>query len=51
MPPACPECGEYNWLSNPSLAERFWDKGYKPIVCENCGWEGEADDLDERDGD
>jgi hypothetical protein len=49
MPPVCPECKEANWLSKPSMAESFFEKGYKPVVCENCGWEGEADDLEQED--
>jgi hypothetical protein len=51
MPPACPICKKYDWLSTPILIEGLRDKGYKPVVCENCGWSGEADDLDEIDAD
>jgi hypothetical protein len=49
MPPICPRCLQYDWLTTPDLHESARDKGYKPIICENCGWEGEADDLGEGD--
>jgi hypothetical protein len=51
MPPVCPICKKYDWLSTPILIEGLRDKGFKPVVCENCGWSGEADDLDEVDAD
>lgn len=51
MPPACPNCKEYDWLMTPVLAESVRDKGYKPVVCEDCGWEGTYDELEEIDAD
>jgi hypothetical protein len=50
-PAACPECQHYEYLTKPDVAESFRDGNatYRDIVCENCGWVGEADYLDEMD--
>lgn len=53
MPPACPQCKSYKWLTQPTVSEAFRDSltKFTDIVCENCGWVGEADELDEVDSD
>lgn len=50
-PAACPECHHYEYLTKPDVVESYRDSSipYRDIVCENCGWIGEADDLDEVD--
>lgn len=49
MPPVCPNCGMYEYLTKLDLANVLWDKGIKAVACTNCGWDGEADDLDQKD--
>jgi hypothetical protein len=48
MTSVCPECKEANWITKQDVAEVFRDVPYKhnDIVCENCGWIGEPDDLE-----
>lgn len=52
-PVACPNCLEYAYLIKPNVAEIARDSlvACKDIQCENCGWVGEADELDETDSD
>lgn len=52
-PASCPQCYAYKWLTKPDVNEAFRDSLYPftDIVCENCGWIGEADDLVEVDSD
>lgn len=51
MPAACPQCRRYEYLIKPDVNEAFRDSlaPFRDIICENCGWVGEADDLDEVD--
>ena len=53
MPNCCPQCKQYEYLTKPDVNEAFRDSlaPFKDIVCENCGWVGEADDLDWTDSD
>jgi RNase P subunit RPR2 len=48
MTSVCPSCKEANWLTKPDVAEVARDNStpYTDITCENCGWIGEADDLE-----
>ena len=47
VPAACPQCGRYEYLTQPDVNEAFRDAivPFNDIVCENCGWIGEADQL------
>lgn len=53
MAPSCPQCHSYKWLTSPSINEAFRDSlaKFKDIVCENCGWVGEADELGDAEED
>ena len=45
MPPVCPNCITYDSLTT-MITDGVADGR---IECENCGWVGESDDLDQKD--
>ena len=44
MPPCCPKCHTYDGLTT-----LIKDRKPTELYCENCGWIGEPDELDEAD--